>query len=69
MNHLNRFLKAKSIADIKTEVEGELLCHSDKHATFLYGNGELIVLPADESPEQIYGIDNYGQFNDVIVEL
>lgn len=61
MNLLGEFLKKKSIKDIEKTVKGELLEYATKNATYFYGNGELIVSPADESQDDIvYVIDTYG---------
>lgn len=69
MNNLvNKFLKKKSIKDIEKSVEGELFEYPTKHATYFYGNGELIVSPADESQDEtVYVVDTYGS-KKVLVE-
>jgi hypothetical protein len=64
------FLKKHSLADIKAEVVGETLNeYGTKFASYFFGNGELIVCPADESQDEtVYVIDTYGD-RDFLVEF
>jgi len=70
MDLVAEFLKTHTIADIKAEVKGDLLNEfGTEHASYWYGNGELIVAPADESlDETVYVIDSYGD-RDYLVEF
>lgn len=58
---LKDFLKHHTIDDIQKSVRGELKEYCTDNVTYYFGNGELIVSPADESLEQtVYIIDTYG---------
>ena len=66
---LNSFLNVHTIDDIKAEVVGELNEYATDKATYFFGNGELIISPADESQDEItYVVDRIG-FNSMLVRV
>lgn len=68
---LNEFLKFHSLDDIKQEVFGELPEFSTDNASYCYGNGEVIIYPANPCEEDlsfVYVIDTYGG-TDYLVEF
>lgn len=70
IQHLNAFLKAHTYADIKRDVVGELLEYATDTCSYAHGNGELILMPADDLSDEavtVYVIDNYGS-DDVLME-
>lgn len=70
MRHIDRFLKVFSVDHVVAPVHGELNEYSDEHATFFYGNGELIISPADESQsEETYYYSNYNGFGQLVRDL
>lgn len=67
--HLENFLTNHTLQDIKTEVIGELFQDGNDECSYFYGNGELIVCPADcDLDETVYVIDTYGD-EDILVEF
>lgn len=61
MDLLKEFLKDKSIKDIQKRVCGEVFEYVTEHATYFYGNNELLIVPADDSKEEsLYVVDTYG---------
>lgn len=62
------FLKAHSIDDVKKNVRGELHEFATDDASYWYGNGELIVSPADESQdESTYSVTNVRGFDELLL--
>lgn len=62
MKFIDDFLKKHSIEDIEREITNNTLDeYSTEDYTAFYGNGEVIIAPADETKEEIvYVIDTYG---------
>lgn len=61
MNLLEEFLKKKTIKDVQKRVSGEVFEYATEHATYFYGNCELVIVPADDSKEEsLYVVDTYG---------
>lgn len=57
---LKDFLKHHTIDDIEEQIEGELNEFATKKASYWYGNGELIVAPADSDDTFTFVVDRIG---------
>lgn len=66
--YVTKFLKKYSVNNVLESIHGELNEYSCKEFTAYFGNGELLISPANETEDEIvYFADRIG-FDYVLVE-
>lgn len=63
MNKLVKdFLKKHTVEDVAAPIEGELNEYCTKKASYMFGNGELLIYPVNSKDDEaiVYVCDNYG---------
>lgn len=64
----DKFLETHTLEDIKKPYDEMPYEFYVEGCTYSYGNGWLSVEPVQDEEPTAFVIDNYGQFNDVLVE-